>query len=59
MCIRDRVEDGRGRHLVLRYDHGAASGVWEAGVLPPGQALREPKPLFVKLDEDLMAEKLG
>ncbi|MFZ1771667.1 MAG: class I tRNA ligase family protein, partial [Caldilinea sp.] len=53
------VEDGRGRHLVLRYDHGAASGVWEAGVLPPGQALREPKPLFVKLDEDLMAEKLG
>jgi methionyl-tRNA synthetase len=53
------VEDARGRHLVLRYDHSEASGVWEASVLPPGQQLCEPKPLFVKLDEALMAEKLG
>jgi methionyl-tRNA synthetase len=53
------VEDARGQHLVLRYDHTPASGTWTAGVLPPGQTLREPKPLFVKLDDELMAEKLG
>ena len=55
----EEIGDARGRHRVLRYDHSSASGVWAAGVLPPGQALREPKPLFVKLDEAVMAEKLG
>jgi methionyl-tRNA synthetase len=54
----ETVEDARGSHLVLRYDHTGASGVWQANVLPPGQPLREPKPLFTKLDETVMAEKL-
>ncbi|MCB0042646.1 MAG: class I tRNA ligase family protein, partial [Caldilinea sp.] len=52
------VEDARGRHQVLRYDHTPASGRWEATTLPAGRALREPAPLFVKLDDALMAEKL-
>ncbi len=44
------VQDTRGEHLVLRYDHTGASGVWAAGTLPPGQTLREPIALFTKLD---------
>ncbi len=44
------VEDDRGSHLVLRYDHGSASGVWQAQTLAAGQLLRKPAPLFTKLD---------
>lgn len=55
----ETVEDARGSHLVLRYDHTGASGVWQAGVLPPGRPLREPKPLFTKLDEATLAEKVS
>lgn len=53
-----RVEDGRGSHLVLRYDNTGARGSWQAGVLPPGQAMSEPEALFVKLDDEIMAEKV-
>lgn len=44
------VNDARGSHRVLRYDHRPASGRWRAGELPPGQPLREPKALFTKLE---------
>ena len=44
------VEDDRGSHLVLRYEHGRASGVWQAQTLAAGQLLRKPAPLFTKLD---------
>ncbi len=44
------VEDDRGSHLVLRYEHGRASGVWQAQTLAAGQLLRKPAPLFAKLD---------
>jgi methionyl-tRNA synthetase len=54
----ERVEDSRGSHLTLRYDHAPASGRWEAEVLPANQALRQPAALFTKLDDDVMAEKL-
>jgi methionyl-tRNA synthetase len=53
-----RVEDGRGSHLVLRYDNCDAHGRWEPETLPPGQAMAEPEALFVKLDDALMAEKV-
>jgi methionyl-tRNA synthetase len=52
----EEIEDARGKHLVLRYDHSQASGRWVAGTLPPGQALQQPQPLFIKLDP---AEVLG
>jgi methionyl-tRNA synthetase len=54
----ERVEDSRGSHLVLRYDDNAARGAWEAGTLTPGQKMNEPEALFVKLDDDLMADKV-
>ncbi len=50
------IEDARGEHLVLRYDHESASGVWQASSLPAGQLLQKPAPLFAKLDP---AEVLG
>ncbi len=53
------VADERGEHLVLRYDHAGATGRWTPTVLPVGQAMQQPAPLFEKLDEELMAEKLG
>lgn len=55
----ERVADARGDHLVLRYDHSAASGRWEAGTLAPGRALREPQALFIKLDDAAMETWIG
>lgn len=49
------VQDERGEHLVLRYDHTPASGRWQATTLTPGQQLREPSALFIKLDETALA----
>ena len=46
----EEVTDNRGVHQALRYDHTPATGLWQAGTLQPGQALREPAPLFTKLD---------
>ena len=54
------VDDDRGSHLVLRYDHGRACGVWQAQPLAAGQLLRKPAPLFAKLDPaDVLGEANG
>ncbi|CAN5317009.1 methionine--tRNA ligase [soil metagenome] len=51
-------DDGK-EHAVLTGDYGAWVGAWEPSGLPVGQALREPQPLFVKLDADaVVAEEL-
>ncbi|MBX3013248.1 MAG: methionine--tRNA ligase [Caldilineaceae bacterium] len=55
----ERVTDARGTHTVLRYDHRGATAQWQPTPLPAGQRLLEPKALFTKLDEAIMAEKLG
>ncbi|MCS6835913.1 MAG: methionine--tRNA ligase [Anaerolineae bacterium] len=47
-------EDGR-THDALIYDGSAAIGRWEASQLPQGQALREPTPLYVKLEDEMIA----
>ena len=53
------VEEDGVEHAVLTGDYGSWSGRWEPSALPPGQALREPAPLFVKLDPDrVVAEEL-
>jgi methionyl-tRNA synthetase len=44
-------------HEALTYDHGGAIGTWVASELPPGQALRQPAPLFKKLDESVVEEE--
>ncbi len=42
--------DDLGEHLVLRYKADGATGAWAPSTLKPGRALREPKPLFKKLE---------
>jgi methionyl-tRNA synthetase len=44
------VDDDGDTHVVLTGDYSSWVGSWEPGDLPPGQALREPRPLFPKLD---------
>jgi len=51
----ETIADGRGTHVVLSYDASSATGAWTPGTLPPGQTLREPHALFVKLDEESLA----
>jgi methionyl-tRNA synthetase len=44
-------------HEALTYDHSGAIGTWAPSALSAGQALREPAPLFKKLDESLIDEE--
>jgi methionyl-tRNA synthetase len=44
-------------HEALTYDHTGAIGTWTPSELPPGQALRQPAPLFKKLDESVIEEE--
>jgi methionyl-tRNA synthetase len=44
-------------HEALTYDHSGAIGTWTKSELPPGQVLREPAPLFKKLDESVIEEE--
>ncbi len=55
------VEENDGSiHTVLTGDYDKWVGRWEPSELPPGQTLREPKPLFKKLDaEKVVAEELA
>ena len=52
------VEDDGETHEILTGDYTAWVGSWEPSNLQPGQALREPKPLFRKLDESIVDEEL-
>ena len=44
-------------HEALTYDHSEAIGFWTPSELPPGQILRQPAPLFKKLDENFIDEE--
>jgi methionyl-tRNA synthetase len=44
-------------HKGLVYDGSGAIGRWEKSALKPGQALREPKPLFVKLEPEIVEQE--
>jgi methionyl-tRNA synthetase len=44
-------------HSFLGFDGSVRDAGWRTEFLPPGQRLREPQPLFAKLDEDLVAEE--
>ena len=46
-------------HEVLTGDYTGWVGSWEPSDLRPGQALREPKPLFRKLDDSIVDEELA
>jgi methionyl-tRNA synthetase len=44
-------------HQALTYDHSGTTGTWKPSALQAGQALREPAPLFKKLDESVIEEE--
>ncbi|NTW02473.1 MAG: methionine--tRNA ligase, partial [Oscillochloris sp.] len=46
-------------HRVLTGDYTGWVGRWEVSTLAVGQALREPKALFKKLDEKVIEEELA
>ncbi len=46
-------------HKALVYDGSKASGRWAKSELQPGQPLREPKALYVKLDPEIVALERG
>jgi methionyl-tRNA synthetase len=44
-------------HSFLGFDGNVKEVGWKIQFLPPGQKLRQPQPLFVKLDEDIVAKE--
>jgi methionyl-tRNA synthetase len=50
--FRDVEEEDGESHVVLTGDYESWIGRWQPSELPPGQKLREPRPLFKKLDAD-------
>jgi methionyl-tRNA synthetase len=53
----EEVADKLGSHTVLRYDPTSATGRWEPGQLKAGQVLRQPLPLFKKLEPKIIEEE--
>ncbi len=49
----EEVVERERAHLALRYDASTAYGHWAPSELAPGQSLRQPSPLFVKLEPDV------
>ena len=44
-------------HYFLGFDGSVKETGWKVQFLPPGQKIRQPQPLFVKLDEDIVAKE--
>ncbi len=51
------VKDALGEHTVLRYQPAQDGGLWKPGGLKPGTTLRQPAPLFKKLEESIVEEE--
>ena len=57
--FREIEEEGGEKHTVLTGDYGSWLQRWEPSELPVAQKLREPEPLFKKLDPGIVADELG
>jgi methionyl-tRNA synthetase len=58
--FREVTEEDGGTHQILTGDYARWVGSWAPSELPPRQQLREPRPLFAKLDPDeVLARELG
>jgi methionyl-tRNA synthetase len=57
--FREIEEDAGQTHTILTGDYSNWVGRWEPSELPAGQKLREPEPLFRKLDPGIVDEELG
>ena len=60
LVLREVEGEGGTPHTVLTGDYASWIGSWAPGDLPVGQVLREPRPLFKKLDSDaVVAEEVA
>jgi methionyl-tRNA synthetase len=57
--FREIEEEGGERHTILTGDYVSWAGSWQPSELPSGQKLREPDPLFRKLDPGIVDEELA
>jgi methionyl-tRNA synthetase len=57
--FREYTEEDGSTHRVLTGDYETWVGRWQPSELAIGQQLREPKPLFKKLDEKIIEEELA
>ena len=57
--FREHADEGGGSHSVLTGDYAGWVGGWQPSSLPAGQRLREPAPLFRKLDPAIVDEEVG
>lgn len=55
----ERYAERERTHEALVYDGSAAIGRWKKRVLAQGQALREPKALYTKLDAEIVGQERG
>jgi methionyl-tRNA synthetase len=55
----EEIDEGDGeRHLILTGDYERWGGAWAPSQLPVGRTLREPQPLFKKLDPGIADEEV-
>ncbi len=52
------INENERAHVVLNYDNSQAIGHWQSSQLPAGQSLREPQPLFKKLDPEVAEQEI-
>ena len=57
--FREIEEEGEDRHTILTGDYSGWIRRWEPSELPAGQKLREPEPLFRKLEPSIVADELA
>jgi methionyl-tRNA synthetase len=53
----ETVTDSLGSHRVLRYSSAGASGAWQKTRLEPGRVIRQPVPLYKKLEPSIAEEE--
>jgi methionyl-tRNA synthetase len=53
----ESVSEEGTEHVVLTGDYASWSGRWEPSALSPGRTLREPAPLFAKLDSERVVDE--
>jgi len=57
--VEERTEAGGLRHSVLTGDYSGWVGKWKPSEIEAGRPLREPEPLFKKLDPSIVDEELS
>lgn len=56
--VEERQENSH-KHIALTYRSDLEGDGWKPSQLPAGQALREPQPLFHKLDEEIVDQEVA